>query len=74
MDHGVAADERLPTPAARGADGAAGMRVSGVTGIRSRAEGVGQVLDQLLRIERLLGGEGGAGGLAAAALDAGVER
>ena len=50
------------------------MGVAGVAGIRSRAERVGEILDQLLRIERLLGGEGGTGGLAAAALHAGIER
>ena len=74
MDHGVDADEGQRAAAARLADGAAGMGVAGVAGIRSWAERVGEVLDQLLRIERLLGGEGGAGGLAAAALHAGVER
>ena len=41
--------------------------------MRGLVQGGDDVLDQLLRVERLLGGVGGADRLAAPALDAGVE-
>ena len=56
------------------ADRAAGMAVAGVGAVvGSFFQGRYQILDQLLRVERQAGGVGGTGGLAASALDAGVE-
>ena len=74
MDHGPLADERQQRSAMRLARDAAGMVVAGIGASRARlVQGGDEVLDQLLRVERLVGGVGGADRLAAAALDAGVE-
>ena len=68
------ADDGLDGAAMGEAERAAGMAVAGVGAVvGSVLQGGHQILDQLLRVERQAGGVGGAGGLAAAALDAGVE-
>ena len=72
VDH--RADDGLDGAAVGEADRAAGMAVAGVGAVvGSFFQGRYQILDQLLRVERQAGGIGGTGGLAASALDAGVE-
>ena len=71
MDHG--ADDGLDG-AARARPTFGPMAVAGVGAVvGSFFQGRYQILDQLLRVERQAGGVGGTGGLAASALDAGVE-
>jgi hypothetical protein len=74
MDHRVGADQRPARPAARLPRFPAGMMVAGIAEVASVVvECCGQILDQLLRIERLARGIGRTGGFAPPALDAGVE-
>ncbi len=74
VDHRPGADDGQFRPADAGDGPGVRIGAAGVSRVGgARLEAGGEVLDQPLRVERLAGGEGRAGDLAAPALDAGVE-